>query len=167
MKNCRSLALPICIALLAACRTTDIGSPLNTPVPSNLTREETEIAIVAMLSAPQATQADPNTHTLVFANPLGAILWDHYQRGRLPIKGWFLEYWDPGFLYLGYQRRLHYLRVAIETGAPSLSLRIAESRNLEQANGRIHKNAKVWVELLDANIRDALGRASVAKRSLP
>ena len=167
----RSFALTVCVALLAACKTVDIGPPLNTPVPSNLTQEETEIAIVAMLSAPlEEVQADPNTKTLVIASPLGAMLWDHYRRGRSPRKkSWFLESWDPGLLYLGYlgyRRGLFYMRVAIKTGVPTFSLRIVESRNLDQTHGRIHKNAKVWVGNLEADIRRALGHASLAKRTL-
>jgi hypothetical protein len=120
-----------------------------------------------MLSSRQQTPADQSTQTVVLANPLGAILWDQYQSGHIPIKGWFLESWESGLLELGYQRRVHYLRLSVNTTGPTLILRISESRNLKQSNGRIHKNAKVWVQLLEADIREALGRASAAKRLLP
>jgi hypothetical protein len=141
-------------------------------VPANITQEDAEVAIVVMLSAYQEAPhrnfpADQSTHTLVLANPIGAMLWDAYRtRENLPSKGWFVESWEPGLLELGYQRRLHYLHVSIETSGSSLFLRITDSRNLKQSNGRIHKNAKVWVQLLEADIREALGRAYTAERIL-
>jgi hypothetical protein len=80
---------------------------LTESIPANLTQEDAEIAIVAMLTAHQQAPDDQSTHTVVLANPLGATLWDQYQSGHIPIKGWFLESWEPGILELGYQRRLH------------------------------------------------------------
>ena len=119
-----------------------------------------------MLYAPQQqAPVDSSIHTVVLANPIGATLWDEYRRNRYPYrsKGWFLESWESGLLELGYQRRVYYLRLSIETTGRTLILRISDSRRLKQSNGRIHKNAKVWIQLLESDIRAALGRASLAK----
>ncbi len=154
----------IALAGLFACRTAPLGAPARIPVPANVSTEDAEIAIVAMLTAGEQPAAshlsDPNTHTIVLASPIGAMLLDSY-RNRPASKGWFVESWNPGRITAGYQRGPHYLRVLIDLQGRDVILRIADSKNLDQSRGRIHENALAWVDRLEINIRDALGQASL------
>lgn len=164
----RNRCLPfISILLLAfACRTAEIGEPLRAAVPANLSRSDAEIAIATLLTAPADRPEDPNAQAFVLTNVLGGILWDQYSNSHVRSKHWFLENWDEGRIIAGYQKGAHYLRVRIGVSDSEVTLAIADSRHLRQSNGRIHKNAKVWVEILETDIRDALGRAAIAKRQL-
>lgn len=158
----RILALILLAGL--SCKTTSIGPPLTVPIPAGLSSEDAEVAIVAMLTAPETKpESDPNTYTLVIANPLGAMLLDRYRHGKRS-KGWFVESWTPGTIHVGYQRRSYYMRVAVRTTNDAVSLRILSSRNLKQSGNRIHTSAKVWLEQFEIDIRDALGSASLLKR---
>lgn len=152
--------------LLPACRTAPIGPPLEAPVPAGLSRADAEVAIATLLTAPADRRRDPNTHALVVTNPLGGILWDQYRDAAVRSKHWFLENWEEGRIVAGYQKNQHYMRVPIVVSDSTVTLSIAESRHLRQSRGRIHKNAKVWLERLETDIRDALGRAAVAQRRL-
>jgi hypothetical protein len=134
------LFLPL--LLLIGCRTTAIGDPLTTPLPSNLSLEDAEVAIVAMLTAGSHRQVDPATLETLAANPLAAAMLDWYRHDR-SLEGWFLEAWEPGRVRVGYQRRMHQLRVVVDTSVDPISIRIEESRELMQSENRIHARAKV------------------------
>ncbi len=171
------MRLAVFAALLIAflgCKTAHVGPPLITPVPKNLTSEDVEITIVAMIEAPEAKsqnrQPTQNQYTVaVMGNSLDAILWDLYQNrppGKNRSSGWFVESWVTGRIQLGYRHGVHYLHVPIDTTGRVLSLRIAESHNLNQKDGTIHKNALLWLQGLDTDIREALGQASTIKQQL-
>lgn len=162
----RTAWAPVLVVCLFACRTAPIGPPLRVTVPTQLSQSDAEVAIVTMLTAPPERRTDPETHTLVIANPLGAILWDQYRDAQVRSKHWFVESWTDGEIVTGYQRRLYYLRVRIAVSSSEVTLKIEESRHLDQSDTRIHKNAKVWVEMLETDIRDSLGRALVVRRQL-
>ncbi len=166
------MRLAIFAALLVAFvefKPADIGPPLITSVPENLTSEDVEIAVVAMREAlmakPQHRQPTQNQYTVaVMGNPLEAILWDLYQN-RLPgnmnrSSGWFTDSRVTGRIELGYRRGGHYLHVPVDTTGQALSLRISENQNLKQKDGKIHKSALIWVQGIDPDIREALGQAS-------
>ena len=57
--------------------------------------------------------------------------------------------------------RGHYLRAAIEQQPTEIRLSIAESRNLDQAGGQIHKAAIKWMRNVDAHIRREVGRMAM------
>jgi hypothetical protein len=161
------LATAALLLTSVGCRTTEIGPPVRISVPSGLSNEDTEVAIVAMLTAGNEVErkepTDPNTHTLIIANPIGAMLLDAY-RTRAPSKGWFVESWDRDRIFAGYQQGSHYLRILIAAGHEEVVVTIVDSKNLKQSSGRIHRSALEWVNRLEVNIRDALGRASLLRR---
>ena len=162
----RMASIALLLFCVVGCKTAPIGPPLRVPVPPELSRSDAEIAIVTMLTAPPERRSQAETQTLVIANPLGAMLWDQYRDAQVRSKHWFVESWTDGEIMAGYQQRLYYLRVRIEVSDSAVTLEIDDSRHLKQSNTRIHKNAKVWVEMLETDIRDSLGRALVIRRQL-
>ena len=159
------------LLITAGCKTTAIGAPNTIEVPAGLTANDADVAIIALLTAPPASapeyDAHSDTQTFVLANPIGAMLWDRYRhRSRQPVKHWFVESYAPGRTIVGFRNASQYMNVSIESTQLLVSLRIVSSKNLQQTDTQIHKHAKVWLDRLEVDIRDALGTASLVKANL-
>ena len=165
MINRIAWAVPLLLVVFG-CKTTSIGQPLSITIPRGLSNSDAEIAIVTMLSADQDNKGQPPKRTTIVTDSIGAMLWDQYCDGRTKSKLWFLESWDGGEIVAGYQRRMHYLRVRVKIYDSEVTLEIDSSRHLSQTESRIHQNAKIWVEMLETDIRNALGRALVIRNQI-
>src|SRR5262245_57397594 len=129
----------VILALFAsACRTAPIET-VQISVPPGLVAGQVEFAILATLAnAPiplEMTQAD-----------LAVALQENY--AEPPRLRWFIESKEPGIVYGGFRESNHSLTLRLQYDAQQITARVVSSNNLLQEDGRIHKNANVWVREL-------------------
>jgi hypothetical protein len=144
-------------ALASSCRTTKVPAFEPIPVPAGLSVAQIEVSILAALAnspiPPElSTGAD-------IADRAFSALFVRYNSVR-NRQEWFPESRKPGEIIAGMSYKAHYLQAKINYDIEAIRLGISNSRNLNQDEGWIHKNAVHWVEQLDARLRRSLGYMS-------
>lgn len=144
---------------LAGCKTVPMPEPYVIPLPAGMTAQQAEVAVICgILNTTPPADYDP-------MKPLSdeefkAMIWIRLV-GSARSRSWFPESRDGSTIYAAVNTRGHYLRAAIEQKPMEIRMSIVESRNLEQANGRIHEAAVKWMRNLDDHIRREVGRMAV------
>jgi len=142
--------------LQTACRTAPIPDFGPLAVPSGLSLQQVELAILSgILNRPPPPDFDPRE--TLSEEEFHALVWKHYlsqARGR----SWFPESLEPGVIRASVDARGHYLRVALFYDRVSIQTRIEESRELRQSETRIHGRAIKWINRLHEHIKRELGR---------
>jgi hypothetical protein len=154
-----NLVILLAALVVVSCRTEQIGVREPIVVPSGLTENEIQIAILTALTDLSHPPAyDPN---VIVAGSVGdAIAWSLFKEAERSSSGWYPESHEPGVIFAGLDVRSHYMRIAIHYDTKSVRTQIVESRNLKQSGGRIHRKANAWLAKLEAKIRVALGQVS-------
>jgi hypothetical protein len=142
---------------LAACSTVRNVTPPPVSVPSKLTENDVELAILMAIAdrtsppklAPGAKVTD-SVLSAVIAAPAN-------NTGRRQRDPWFFEDRLPGIVYAGFEERRFYMRVAVHYDAHNVTMEIVDSRGLKQSEDRIHKRAFIWLQQLEQRVRHALG----------
>jgi hypothetical protein len=157
----RSFPLAAIALSLLSCRTEPLSDPGPIPVPSGLSSSQVGTTILLELAG------QPIPRSL----PVGAEIADRVLEARLPgyesisrrRRGWYAESAESGLIHAGFTNRAHYMRVAIRFDETTVTLRLVESENLNQAKGRIHQNALRWIDQLAVRIRRALGEVAASR----
>ena len=144
----------------AACRTVPIPGPTVIQVPSGLTEQNVEIAILAAITnrhppedyIPSEALSDADFQRLVWR----AFL--HEAHGR----SWTVESRQPAEIVAVVNVRSHYLQLGIPFDTDTVRLEIRGSRNLMQSGNQIHRKVPLWIHGLEERIRRELGRMSFA-----
>ncbi|MEE9606259.1 MAG: hypothetical protein V3U03_00865 [Myxococcota bacterium] len=152
-----------CIAL-AGCRTTEIGGPIEIPIPHNLSEQDAQNLVTRFVdraSRGGAGEASENhlRRVLAAARRPGSVARGY--RGR-----WRVEAWEPGSVVAAYAWKRHLLRVHIEFRDRAAILRIGEGVNLRQSPTRIHKTAKALTTELAQDIRFVYGKVASGDAAL-
>ena len=152
-RNVTILAAAAATLIVLGCRTVPIQERAAIRVPSGLTPEQVELAIVyALAQPPPGTLELKHQASKVTAEILATLF------GADDDKGWFVEAREPGVVYAGYRQDSHYLSTAIPYNTTMLRVEILRSDNLDQSDTRIHKAVYVWITDLEVKIRQALGQ---------
>ena len=149
-----TVVLLLAVGLLS-CRTAAIREPEIIRVPSGLTEDQVEQAIVLAL-------AELPPGTIVLEHKASQVTDEILDRlfGADDPASWFVEARDSGVVFSGYQQDQHYLGVAIRYDTREVRVEIITSQNLMQSKSRIHKEVYVWIAALEVKIRQALGAIS-------
>lgn len=157
----RRIFVAVALLALTACATVRNVSPPPIPVPSGLTEPDVELAILlAVADPPEPPDLTPGQQ--ITDSVLTAIV-GGYDSLSIPRQPWYFEAREPGAIFAGYQRGRYYMRVEVEFDTEAVSLSIADSRNLDQTETRIHAGAFTRLQTLENRIRRALGK--VARRN--
>ena len=152
-------ALVLSLLAIAGCSTVPIPEPYVIPLPAGMTSQQAEVAVICgILNTTPPGDYDP-TVTLP-DEQFRKLVWVGFV-GSAKSRSWFPESRDGSTIYAAVNTRGHYLRAAIEQQPTQIRLSIAESRELDQANGRIHEAAVKWMRNLDAHIRREVGRMAM------
>jgi len=143
----------ILIILLGGCTTTRNISPPPTLIPPILSKEEAEFAIISSLN--DAPIAKEQSAGMGMANKiLGYVLGENYSR----LQYWYYEGRGKNAVYAGFHYKNFYMRTEIKYNDTEITFKIVDSRNLKQSGKSIHKNALVWLNKLERNVRANLGK---------
>ena len=141
---------------LVACTTVQNVSPPPISVPSKLTENDVELAIL-MAIADRAAPPKLAPGEKVTDNVLSSVIDPASNTARRQKEAWYFEDRQPGVVYAGFQERRFYMRVAVRYNAHNVTMEILDSRGLKQSEDRIHKRAFVWLQQLEQRVRRALG----------
>jgi hypothetical protein len=141
---------------LAACSTVQNVSPPPISVPSKLTEDDVELAIL-MAIADRTGQPKLAPGEKVTDSVLSAVVDPVNNTARRQKELWYFEDREPRTVYAGFQDRRFYMRVAVRYDARKVTMEIVDSRGLKQSEDRIHKRAFVWLQQLEQRVRRALG----------
>lgn len=168
-KNALRIILACWAISLASCVTVPNVSPPPIVVPKGLATADIEKAIVASVpGSPTATNLSPGqqmTDTVLSSIPVGGFGANYggaRTRNASGGNGWFFEGRDTNVVFIGFQHREFYIRVAAQYDTTNITLKILESRNLKQSEDRIHRTAIVWLSSLEGRIRYNLGALALA-----
>lgn len=143
----------VLIILLVGCTTTRNISPPPTLIPPTLSKEEAESAII--LSLKDAPMAKEQSAGMGMANKiLGYVLGENYSR----LQYWYYEGRGRDAVYAGFHYKNFYMRTEIKYNDTEITFKIVDSRNLKQSGNSIHKNALVWLNSLERDVRTNLGK---------
>ncbi len=158
----RSISLAVLSLFLACCSTVPNVSPPPIAVPSGLTENDVELAVLmAVADRPAPATLTPGQQ--ITDNVLSAVI-GRYDSVRAPRQYWYFEAREPSVVYAGFQSGQVYMRVAVRYDARYVTMTIVESRNLKQDESSIHKGAFAYLQQLEGRVRRALG--SIARRNL-
>ena len=152
------------IALLSilgslACRTAPEPGAYLIPLPAGMTPQQADVAVFAgILNKPPPADYDPTKQ--LSAQEFNSFVWQKFL-GTARGRSWFPEKREGNTIYAVVNKGDLYLRAAIERQPGTLRITIAESRGLDQADGKIHKRAIGWLNNLDAHIRREVARMAV------
>jgi hypothetical protein len=146
--------------LALGCHTAPITERPAIAVPAGLSGADVQFAILRELLGTKANELTPGAE--ITDRALEAVLAGYRSVSRRRA-GWYPESVEPGVVHAGFESRAFYLGVAIHHSASSVQVAIVESRNLDQANGTIHRNALVWTDQLETRIRRALGEMATIR----
>jgi len=141
---------------LVACSTVQNVSPPPISVPSKLTQNDVELAIL-MAIADRTAPPKLAPGEKVTDGVLSAVIDPASNTARRQKESWYFEDRQPGKVYAGFQDRRFYMRVAVRYDARNVTMEIVDSRGLKQSEDRIHKRAFVWLQQLEQRVRRALG----------
>src|SRR5215467_8108312 len=151
----RLLAASVFICF-AACSTVQNVSPPPISVPSKLTENDTELAILMAITdravPPKLAPGEKVTDSV-----LSAVIDPATNNTRRQRGPWHFEDRQPGIVYAGFEERRYYMRVAVRYNPRNVTMEIVDSRNLKQSEDRIHKRAFVWLGQFEQRVRRALG----------
>jgi hypothetical protein len=136
------------------CSTTDIPTPATIPIPSGLSEQGVEIAILsAMVVRPPPPVFDPRE--AMPKEQYEQLVWNYYV--TTPTSGgWVIESRDPGAVTGIIKRSGYHLRVVVRHDERAARVSIVDSSGLDQESGSIHENAAEWILKLEARIRSEL-----------
>jgi hypothetical protein len=154
----RNGLLALVCAVLAGCRTVPIPGPTVIDVPPGLSLQAVEVAVLAGIENIQVpTWYDPKQvlpqaqfDAMVassFMSPAGGRSWQAGVR-KDDVRYAFVDV------------RGHHLLVAIHLATDRLRIEFVESRDLLEADGRIHKKVPEWIDHLATHIGRELQRLS-------
>jgi len=156
-----STAIAVLMVLLA-CHSVPIANRTPIAVPAGLNANDVEVAVLyelVNLNVPQNLKPGER----IADSALKALFLFRYERASDRRPGWYPESAQQGVIYAGYEKRTHYLRVAIEYSDSNVSVRLIESRNLDQTETHIHEAAMIWIDQLEMRIRRALGQMAATR----
>lgn len=159
------MTLVTAMAAIAASGCTTAPIRPRPPIPvAGLSSQQVESAVVAALRPErQAATGGPDAIVVGSAGQAlvaSAIASGMRERDRAS-RDWYLESRSPSVIVASVHPDEYYLQVTIEYGPDHVTTRITGSQNLRQSQSRIHKNALVWVDRLEARIRQELSRRYV------
>lgn len=149
------LATSLCVCLVA-CTTVQNVSPPPISVPSKLTENDVELAIL-MAIADRAVPPKLGPGEKATDSVLSAVIDPASNTARRQKESWYFEDRQLGVVYAGFQERRFYMRVAVHYDAHNVTMEIVDSQGLKQTADRIHKRAFVWLRQLEGRVRRALG----------
>lgn len=163
-KNALQIILACWVISITGCVTVPNVSPPPIVVPKGLASADIEKAIVASVPGnPTAKNLSPGqevTDTVLSSIPVGGFGANYSgarTRNASGGNGWFFEGRDTNVVFVGFQHREYYIRVAAQYDTTNITLKILESRNLKQSEDRIHRTAILWLSSLEGRIRYNLG----------
>jgi hypothetical protein len=140
---------------LVACTTVQNVSPPPISVPTKLTANDVELAVLMAIAdrvaPPKLAPGEKVTDSV-----LSSVIDPASNTARRQKESWYFEDRQPGVVYAGFQERQYYMRVAVRYDAHNVTMQIVESRGLKQSADRIHKTAFVWLDQLEQRVRRAL-----------
>jgi glutathione S-transferase len=155
-------ACALCAAL-AGCRTTDIGGPIEIPIPHNISERDAQYLVTRFLDRAGGSSAGNEDDPLrrLFAG----VQWRGSVAQRYRGK-WRIEDWQPGSLVAAYAWKSHLLRIHVEFRDRVAVLGIGESTGLRQSQTEIHKTAKALTDELAQDIRFVFGKVASGDSAL-
>jgi hypothetical protein len=157
-----ALVAAVALALVLGCRTVRIQPRPPIAVPSELTLEQVELAILAAVAnespAVAITPGSEGSVARIEAAKIGAL------RSQKPAgDGWFPESIEPDAIVATFQKAHFSLRVRIRYTQYEVITEILDSRHLKQSRSAIHFRAIEWLEELETRIRRSLGALAVLR----
>lgn len=167
-KNALRIILACWVVSMTGCVTVPNVSPSPIVIPKGLTLADVDKAIVAAVpgnpAANSRTHGQEVTDTVLSSIPVGVGFQSFGQeysakqtKNAAGGNNWFFEGRDTNVVYIGFQHREFYIRVAARYNTTNITLKILESRNLKQSEDRIHRTAITWLSSLEGRIRYNLG----------
>lgn len=141
------------VALLVGCTSVPNRPTAPIPVPSGLTENQIQLAILMAITENPPPDISPGVQ--ITDSVLSAVVGGY--RSLNDRRSWYFEDRQPGIVYTGYQRRNWYMRVAVRYDTQAVTLFIEDSRNLNQSGDRIHKTAIAELQSLENRLRRTLG----------
>jgi hypothetical protein len=151
----------LCLALvmIGGCRTRAIPEPENIPIPSRLSHQNIEVAILSALSI----QSPPGIYDPREEMPedeFARLIWSYYVSSP-GNRSWVVESRNPGRITAVISRTRYLLRIAVDYDDRRAKVSIIESTGLSQSSTRIHRKAVAWVLKLESRIRNEFLRMAV------
>lgn len=145
----KKIFLLLTLLSLVACTTTQNISPPAIHIPRSLSDQQTQSAILYTLT---------NSPTLKISSKKINILNEAIKEDGVTKQYWFYDGQGQNVVNASFKFKTYYMRVKItyNNNAHRIKLRIVDSRNLEQKGDSIHRNALVYLNQLDRNIRSTL-----------
>ena len=146
------ISMFVIVLLLAACTTTKNISPPPTIIPTALSNDEVEFAI--MFAVKDAPRTKYSAEGMKMADEILAYA---LGRGYTKKKYWSYEGRGKNIIYAGFNYRSFYLRAEVKYDADNVNFKIIDSRNMKQDEKNIHKKALIWLGYLERDVRATLG----------
>lgn len=145
--------------MIGGCRTRAIPDPHSIPIPSSLSRQNIEVAILSALSVqPPPGIYDPREE--MPEDEFDQLIWTYYLASPRN-RAWVVDSRDPGRITAVISRTRYLLRIAVEYDDDRAKVSIIESTGLGQSSSRIHRKAVAWVLKLETRIRNEFSRMAV------
>lgn len=149
----------IVLATSLGCRTRPIPEPAEISLPPSISTQQAIVAIIAgILNTPPPAGYDPSVE--LTDREFDAMIWNGFV-AQARGKSWFPESRSKNTIYAAVDTRGLFLRVRIDRGPEVIRISVVNSRNLDQSDTRIHKQAIKWLRNLEAHIRREIGRMAV------
>jgi len=142
--------------MVAGCRTRAIPELENIPIPSGLSTQNIEVAILSALTV-QRPPGSYNPRDQLPEDDFAQMVWQNYisTGGN---RAWVVESRNPGRITAVLSRTHYHLRIAVDYDDRQAKVSILDSAGLSQSSTRIHRKAVAWILKLQSRIRSELLR---------
>lgn len=139
------------VILLISCTSVPVNAPTVIKFPIGFSDRDALKAIKTSLSyrpkheVPLGVEIADDIITRVFGKDYSIT------QPRIPQQ-WFFIRQEANFIYAGYYLNQYYLEVEIQYNKDNATIKIFDSRNLNQTETGIHRKAYTWVDKLEKSI---------------
>ncbi len=158
----KRLLTALFLLLLTACISRPIETSRNVLIPTGMTQEQIEVAIIAAISSDYI--AARLLSDLLGDAPSLPTVSSRYRVDRSQqVNYWYFAGEVDGAILADYRRGSMFLRVKIIPSGKHLEIRIIDSRNVRRdlETGTIHKNVYGWINRLEENLTQSLAETQL------